>query len=217
MPPGDGLKAIVFDWDLTLWNSWDTHLELLRQTADALGATRPDEAEVAARFSMPFLQHLEWFFPGGQQRVVDTYMGLYRRIVTDMPSLYPGVADTLRHLKECGYRLAVFSDKRLAFGDPELARAGVGGLMDYSLFLLDGRPYKPDPHGLLQVLDALGVPPDQALYVGDTGDDMECAHRAGVSSGAALWGALDREKTVAARPGMQWERPEQLVESLGRR
>lgn len=216
MDQRDGLKAIVFDWDLTLWNSWDTHLELLRQTADFLGAPRPQAEEVAARYSMPFLQHLEWYFPGDQQRVVDAYMRFYRLIVTEMPALYPGVAETLSHLKECGYRLAVFSDKRDAFGVPELDQAGIGGLLDHSLFLLEGRPYKPDPLGLLQVLDALEVAPDQALYVGDTGDDMACAHRAGVQSGAALWGALDREKTLSARPGFRWESPEQLVESLGK-
>ena len=215
--PGDQLKAIIFDWDLTLWNSWDTHLHLLRQTADALGAPRPETAEVAARYSIPFLRHLEWFFPGDQQRVMDTYMDFYRQIVSEMPHLYPGVTETLGRLKECGYRLAVFSDKRRAFGDAELAQTGIGGLLDYSLFLVDGRPYKPDPQGLLQVLDALEVAPDQALYVGDTGDDMECAHRAGVNSGAALWGALDREKVLAAGPGFRWEQPGQLVASLGQK
>ncbi|PKB78882.1 MAG: hypothetical protein BZY88_16185 [SAR202 cluster bacterium Io17-Chloro-G9] len=216
MTNNDSMKAIVFDWDLTLWNSWDTHLELLRQTADALGAPRPSSAEVAARYSMPFLQHLEWYFPGDQKRVVDTYMRFYQRIVTEMPDLYPGVVQTLGSLKESGYRLAVFSDKRQVFGEAELAQTGIGGLMDYSLFLVDGRPYKPDPQGLLHVLDAMGVAPDQALYVGDTGDDMECARRAGVKSGAALWGALDREKTLSAGPGFQWESPNQLLGSLGR-
>ena len=211
------MKAIVFDWDLTLWNSWDTHLHLLLQTADALGAARPERAEVAARFSIPFMQHLVWFFPGDQQRVIDTYMGFYRRIVSEMPKLYPGVTETLEHLKNCGYRLAVFSDKRQAFGDAELAQTGISGLMDYSLFLVDGRPYKPDPQGLLQVLDALEVAPDQAIYVGDTGDDMECAHRAGVNSGAALWGALNPQKLLAAGPGFRWEQPRQLVESLGQK
>jgi phosphoglycolate phosphatase-like HAD superfamily hydrolase len=142
------VKAIVFDWDLTLWNSWDTHIELLRQTAGALGAARPQAADVAARYSIPFLQHLESFFPGDQQRVMDTYMAFYRRIVRHMPDLYPGVAETLSHLKETGYRLAVFSDKRHAFGVAELAQTGIGGLIDYSLFLLDGRPYKPNPQGL---------------------------------------------------------------------
>ena len=217
MIPGHGLKAIVFDWDLTLWNSWDTHLELLRQTADALRAPQPEPTDVAERYSMPFLQHLEWFFPGDQQRVVDTYMGFYQSIVTEMPNLYPGVAETLGCLKESGYRLAVFSDKRQTFGDAELAQTGIGGLIDYSLFLVDGRPYKPDPLGLLQVLDALEVAPDQALYVGDTGDDMECAHRAGVNSGAAPWGALDREKVLGAGPDFRWESPVQLVKSLGQK
>ena len=217
MIPGDGLKAIVFDWDLTLWNSWDTHLELLRQTADALQASQPEATDVAERYSMPFLKHLEWFFPGDQRRVVDTYMGFYQSIVTEMPNLYPGVAETLGCLKESGYGLAVFSDKRQTFGDAELAQTGIGGLIDYSLFLVDGRPYKPDPLGLLQVLDALEVAPDQALYVGDTGDDMECAHRAGVNSGAALWGALDREKVLGAGPDFRWESPVQLVKSLGQK
>ena len=211
------MKAIIFDWDLTLWNSWDTHLHLLRQTADALGVSRPENAEVSDRYSMPFLQHLEWFFPGDQQRVMDTYMDFYRRIVSHMPNLYPGVVETLSRLKESGYRLAVFSDKRQAFGDAELAQTGIGGLIDYSLFLVDGRPYKPDPQGLLHVLDVLEVTPDQALYVGDTGDDMECAHRAGVSSGAALWGALNREKILAVRPGFRWESPDQLLDSLGQK
>ena len=211
------MKAIIFDWDLTLWNSWDTHLELLRQTAEALGAPQPERDQVAERYSIPFMQHLEWFFPGDQQRVMDTYMEFYWQIVRHMPNLYPGVAESLGHLKECGYRLAVFSDKRQTFGVPELAQTDIGSLMDYSLFLVDGRPYKPDPQGLLQVLDALGVTPGQALYVGDTGDDMECAHRAGVKSGAALWGALDREKVLSAGPGFRWERPDQLVASLGQK
>ena len=100
--PGDGLKAVVFDWDLTLWNSWDTHLHLLGQTADALGAPRPEGGEVAARYSMPFLQHLESFFPGNQQRVREAYMEFYRSIVSYMPKLYPGVVETLGRLKESG-------------------------------------------------------------------------------------------------------------------
>ena len=43
---GMQLKAVVFDWDLTLWNSWDIHLGLMDQTADALGRSRPVSAEV---------------------------------------------------------------------------------------------------------------------------------------------------------------------------
>ena len=89
------MKAIVFDWDLTLWNSWDTHLWLLDRTADALGVTKPRPADVARTYSTPFLEHLAWFFPGDQKRVVDTYMGLYHQVVSSMPGLYPGVLQAI--------------------------------------------------------------------------------------------------------------------------
>jgi phosphoglycolate phosphatase len=40
---------------------------------------------------------------------------------------------------------------------------------------------KPDPEPLLAALDALGVAPDRALFVGDSARDAEAARRAGVA------------------------------------
>ncbi len=208
------INTVIFDWDLTLWNSWDTHLWLLERTAESLGTL--SSRGLTLPHYRPFLDHLAWFFPGDQKRVLDTYLGFYRQVVSSMPGLYPGVAQAVRELKDAGYRVAIFSDKRHAFGVPELDQTEIAPLVDHSLFLLEGRPYKPDPNGLLQVLDALGVEPSHALYVGDTADDMNCARRAGVRSGAAMWGTLDGEKLVSKKPDFQWERPEQLVVSLSR-
>ena len=76
------MKAIIFDWDLTLWNSWDLHLWLMNRTADALGLARPEASDVAREFSRPFAQHLALFFGGDQQRVIDVYRGYYRSSVS---------------------------------------------------------------------------------------------------------------------------------------
>ena len=147
---------------------------------------------------------------------MDTYLGFYHQVVSRMPGLYLGVLQAIRQLKDRGYRVGIFSDKRHAFGLPELERTEIVSLVDHSLFLLDGRPYKPDPKGLLQVLSDLGVESSRALYIGDTGDDMDCARRAGVSSGAALWGSLDGEKLISKKPDFQWDRPDQMAASLSR-
>jgi phosphoglycolate phosphatase len=40
---------------------------------------------------------------------------------------------------------------------------------------------KPDPEPLLAALDALDVPPNRALFVGDSASDAEAAERAGVA------------------------------------
>ena len=200
------LKALIFDWDLTLWNSWDIHLSLMRRTADVLGLPQPQEEAIAREYSRPFLQHLAWFFGGGEGPVLDTYLESYRQSVAEMGGLFPGVDETLRALRDRGFRLAVFSDKRQAFGAPELEQTGVGHLLDHVSFLVDGRPYKPDPQGLRDVMDALGVSAGETLYVGDSGQDIECAHRAGARSAAALWGTVSREVLLSQRPHYQWER-----------
>ena len=209
------MKAVVFDWDLTLWNSWDIHVWLMDRTADALGLPRPEQGAVAREFSRPFLQHLAWFFGDDRDEVLDTYLGFYWEDVARMAGLYPGTAEMLGALKDHGYRLAVFSDKRQSFGMSELGQTGIGHLLDYTLFLVDGRFYKPDPHGLREVMAALGVSAAETLYVGDARQDVECARRAGTQSGAALWGSVARAEVLARRPDYNWERVDHILESLG--
>ncbi len=202
---GMHLKAVVFDWDLTLWNSWDIHLSLMNQTADALDCPRPNTTDLGREYSRPFLEHLAWFFPGGQAKVVDTYMGFYHAAVWQERRLYPGVADLLKQLKDNGYRTAVLSDKRQVFGLPEFEHSELGAVIDRALFFTDGMAAKPDPAGLHELMKSLGVAPGECLFVGDSHRDIECAQRAGARSGAALWASVERERVLALEPEFRWE------------
>ena len=211
------LKAVVFDWDLTLWNSWDTHMSLMKQTADTLGYPRPVAADLGREYSRPFLEHLAWFFPGDQERVVDTYMGFYHEVVWLESRLYPGIAELLKRLKDDGYRTAVLSDKRQVFGVPEFEHSGLGPVVDRVQFFADGMAPKPDPSGLQDVMESLAVSPSECLFVGDSHRDIECARRAGTWSGAALWASVERERVLSLKPEFQWERVEDVALTLGLR
>ncbi len=204
------LKAVVFDWDLTLWNSWDIHLALINQTADELGYPRPAPADVGREYSRPFLQHLAWFFPGDQEKVLDTYMGFYQAAVWQERRLYPGVPEILKRLKENGYRTAVLSDKRQVFGVPEFEYSGIGGFVDRALFFGDGMIPKPDPSGLVDLMRTLEVSPSECLFVGDSHRDIKCAQRAGAWSGAALWASVEPELVLALNPEFRWDRVEEV-------
>ena len=209
------IDTVIFDWDLTLWNSWDIHLYLMGLTADDLGQSRPDKREVAQEYARPFLSHLAWFFGDEQGLVLDTYIGHYWDKVSEMGGLYPGVGETLTDLKGNRVKVGIFSDKRQLFGNSELELTGVGHLVDHASFLVDGRPYKPDPQGLRDVMEALEVSPGQTLYIGDGSQDIQCAHQAGARSGAALWGTVDKVGLLAQGPHFQWDRPEMILASLG--
>lgn len=103
---------------------------------------------------------------------------------------------------------------RDSFRRLEPGQSGVADLLDYALFLVDGRPYKPDPQGLGQIIAAMGVTPEDALYVGDRPQDVECAHRAGAKSGAALWGSLDRKAVLELGPHYRWDRVNHVLDAL---
>ena len=176
----------------------------------------PDKSAIAQAYSKhPFSKLLAEFFGDDPEAAQATYMKFYRETVSTMAGLYPGIPDMLLELRDRGYRLAIFSDKRDALGLSELDQTGIGHLLDYTLFLVDGRPYKPDPAGLQAVMEALGVTPGETLYIGDGRQDIECAHRAGSRSGAALWGSVNREAVLALNPHYCWDRIEQLPETLG--
>ena len=212
------LEAVVFDWDLTLWNSWDVHLDLMERTADALGYPRPATADLGKEYSRPFFEHLTWFFPGDQEKVVVTYMDLYQAAVWQENRLYSGVLELLRQLKSDGYRTGILSDKRRVFGAPELEFSGLGSLVDQALFFSDGMAPKPDPSGLQELMRLFGAAPGRCIFVGDSYRDIECARRAGVRSGAALWASVEPERVLALEPEFRWKRVEDvsLALKLGR-
>ena len=208
------LKAVVFDWDLTLWNSWDIHLRLMLQTAAVLGYPRPNPADLAKEYSRPFLEHLAWFFPGEQEMVVDTYMGFYHAAVWRERRVYLGVPELLKQLKDNGYRTAVLSDKRQVFGVPEFRHSELSPVINRASFFTDGMAPKPDPAGLHDVMESLGVTPGECLFVGDSHRDIECAQRAGAWSGAALWASVERERVLALEPEFRWEKVDDVGVTL---
>jgi len=200
------LRAVVFDWDLTLWNSWDIHMALMNQTAEALGYPQPTTADLGVEYSRPFLEHLAWFFPGDQEIVLETYMSYYHAVVWQEQRLYPGILELIKRFKDKAYRTAILSDKRQDFGVPEFESSGLGGLIDRSVFFADGMLPKPDPAGLQDVMESLEVSPEECLFIGDSYRDIECAKRAGAWSGAALWASVEPELVITLQPEFLWNK-----------
>ena len=200
------LRAVVFDWDLTLWNSWDIHMALMNQTAEALGYPQPTTADLGVEYSRPFLEHLAWFFPGDQEIVLETYMSYYHAVVWQEQRLYPGILELIKRFKDKAYRTAILSDKRQDFGVPEFESSGLGGLIDRSVFFADGMSPKPDPAGLQDVMESLEVSPEECLFIGDSYRDIECAKRAGAWSGAALWASVEPELVITLQPEFLWNK-----------
>ena len=194
------MKLIAFDWDQTLWNSWDLHLMAAQYAARVVGLPEPSEELMASTFSVPFARYLEMVFPSDTQEATRHYMEYYHSRVGEFGTLFEGVPRTLKALRDGGTKVALLSDKQHVYGNVELDSAGISDLFDYVLFLNEGHAYKPDPEGLLQVVKSLSVKKEDVVYVGDSHVDVQCARRTGVSSAAALWGSVNVDAVLKEKP-----------------
>lgn len=130
-------------------------------------------------------------------RDVETYLAYYRERPVVDSRLYADAATALPALRDAGVLLGVCTNKPQELAEIVLDRLGLRSLMSVVVGA-DTTPYtKPDPRPLLHALDAMGVRPDDTVYVGDTGIDLACALAAGVRCRIVDWGTGRQVKVDA--------------------
>ncbi len=106
----------------------------------------------------------------------------YSRGLHDLTRPYPGVAETLRRLKEAGWKTAALSNKGDADTKDILAYVGWSPFFAFVQGAAPGIPLKPDPAVIDLAIRATGFPGPRGdvWMVGDNYTDLEAARRAGI-------------------------------------
>jgi len=111
---------------------------------------------------------------------------------------YDGIMDLLKELKARGIKTAILSNK------PHSTAKKVSDIMfgDELIDICRGEvpevPIKPDPKGLFLLLEEFGCLPEECIYVGDTGTDVETGKGAGAFTVGVLWGFRKKPELKAA-------------------
>ena len=184
------MRAVIFDMDGTLLDSFDAIADAYGTTVDRLGGgTRPREEIVAAFALGPpgrILTHL--LSRPVNTDEIDTYHAeLSARALR--VALYPHVAGVVETLS-ARVPLAVFSGASTLSCEILLGATGMRSQFGVVLGSDLVECPKPAPDGIELTCARLGVPPASAAYVGDSPDDVTAARRAGVLAIAAGWGEL---------------------------
>lgn len=101
---------------------------------------------------------------------------------------YPGVLPVLRLLQSWQIGLALITNKPEQFIGPLLDGVGLAGVFQWIVGGDTLPQQKPDPAGLQHVMALAGVSPSQALFIGDSCNDIRAAKAAGVRSIAMSYG-----------------------------
>jgi phosphoglycolate phosphatase len=94
-------------------------------------------------------------------------------------SRYPGVIEGLMRLKSDGLRLACVTNKAVAFTRPLLEKTRLAPFFEAVVTPEVAGSKKPDPGPFLTACRLLGVPPGEAVVVGDSINDSQGARAAG--------------------------------------
>lgn len=125
----------------------------------------------------------------------------YQDHYADKTIPYPGVAETLEQLP--GIKKAVFSNKSHPYTVGMIRKLGLEAHFDLVQGTVPGEiPFKPDPKGILYILNTLAVRPQDALMVGDSTHDIEAGKAAGVRTAAVSYGYRPLSLLLELSPDM---------------
>lgn len=143
------------------------------------------------------------------QAALETFKGYYGDHCRDKTKPYDGVLEALDQLKKAGYALALVSNKA-DFAVQELRGVFFPGVFDYAAGEKSGVARKPAPDMVHNAQAALGVAPEECVYIGDSEVDVATARNAGVDLVAVTWGFRDRETLLAAGAVTLVDSPKEL-------
>jgi len=194
--------AYLFDADGTLIDTAELIYQCFRFTCKKF-ADMEISREMALKYTgLPLRKHMEAYlgplddeaFRVRAEAHMDYQMAIYR----DHLKAFPGVREALVALRERGARMAVVTSRRIPTLSLFLKETGLYGF--FSAFVTpESTPrHKPAPDPALEALRLLGIPAQDALFVGDSEWDMACGKAAGLDTAIVPWAPSDRAHWSAA-------------------
>ncbi len=207
------VELLIFDLDGTLIESkWDI-AKSVNLTLAELGLPERPLEEIFG-FVGDGVKKLLRLAVGEGSRIsfedaLKVFRSQYLAHCLDRTTFFPGIEPMLRHFAH--KQKAVATNKSI-----EYTRVIVNGLgAQHFTYLVggdNGFGLKPEPDMLLHIMEQLNVSKDQAVLVGDSTNDINGGHNAGIRVCAVGYGMGNRDKMTACKPDWFIERPEELME-----
>ena len=158
------ITTILFDFDGTLVNTNDVIIASWQHTYRHYTGKEESLEKITACFGEPLLLTMAREFPAvDPEESAGVYRTFQQENADELVTIFPGILDMLRDLKNAGYRLAIVTSR---------TRESAQRYMDM--------------FGIASYFDDM-VSCEDCIMIGDSPFDIKCANNAGVLSVLVAW------------------------------
>lgn len=187
-------RALIFDLDGTLVDSLPDIVRSVNALCVKHGRAELDVPTVQAAVGAGARILLRRLFESEGlpenttwEGLYDQFLDCYREHGVATSTLYPGVPEFLE-ATHGSVALALLTNKPLSVAELVVNATGLDRYLDPVIGPENAAAKKPDPAGLLKLLEDLEVSPDRAIYFGDSVTDFETGINASVFTIGARFG-----------------------------
>ena len=172
-------RALLFDWDNTLVDTWVVIHHALNVTLEAMGQASWTLEQTRARVRASARDSFPKLFGSRADEAMALFYGTYEREHLSRLQALPGAEEMLAGLADGSRYLGVVSNKKGSILRREAAHLGWDRWFGRLVGAEDAVADKPDRAAVDLALEESGLAAGpEVWFVGDTDIDMACAHAA---------------------------------------
>jgi 2,3-diketo-5-methylthio-1-phosphopentane phosphatase/HAD superfamily hydrolase (TIGR01509 family) len=195
------IRGIIFDLDGTLIEAYEAIYIGLIEVLQQYGKEVISFSDLKQCLKADLEATLSAFFsPEEIPKVIPIMRKKYEEVYLNKTHFLDGAREILEVLHSNGILLGVASNKFGRFSRGALNHLGVAHLFRAVIGAGDVPRNKPSPDMIHAVLNAMNLPPEDVVFVGDTLTDIETGKQAGVDVYALPTGYDSKKELARGRP-----------------
>lgn len=206
------ITHVLFDFDGTIMDTNDLIVEALRAAAVKFRGKDIGEKELDKILGKPLAIQMHELDPNHAEEMDAYYRSYYRERRDEYTKEFEGIRDMLDSLYGLGLKMGIVSNKGTAGIMHGLTSFDMHKYFGATVSVDDVVKRKPDPEGIFKALNELDGKPENSLFIGDSGHDIESGKRAGTQTILVGWTILDMENLKKTCPNHIVEKPSDIVD-----
>jgi phosphoglycolate phosphatase len=197
------IRLVVFDWDGTLMDSEAKIVASMRAAGNDLDLEGLDDRTLRNVIGLGLKEAIEMLYPRALVETHRAFADRYRHHFLsgggEESTFFAGALALIQDLYRSGLLLGVATGKSRRGLNRVLAELDCGAFF-HATRCADETFSKPHPQMLLEIMDELGMAPEETVMIGDTEYDLQMAKNAGVKAIGVSYGVHERERLLRHQP-----------------